>query len=100
MSQPEKRSRESEVRAQLAELNFDPIQALVEATNMAKKLMDDPDTAATAIGLVQKGSKMILDELKEARKLEADKKAPTYLMIPTGFDADGNAIFENRLLNG
>jgi len=100
MSQPEKRNREAEVRAQLLELNFDPIVALVEATNVAKQLMNDPESAATAIGLVQKGSKMILDELKEARKLEVDKKAPTYLMIPTGFDADGNAIFENKLLNG
>lgn len=96
----EKKTRESEVRAQLSELKFDPIAVLIEATNMAREYVDDPENAIAAIGLIQKGSKMILDELKEARKLEADKKAPTYLMIPTGFDADGNAIFENKLLNG
>lgn len=96
----EKKTREAEVQAQLAELNFNPIEVLVEATNIARGYIGDPDNTIAAIGLMQKGSKMILDELKEARKLEADKKSPTYLMIPTGFDADGNAIFENKLLNG
>jgi hypothetical protein len=96
----EKRSREEEVKAQLKALNFDPIGMLVEATNAAKELLSDPEIGIAAIGLVQKGSKMLLDELKEARKLEAEKKSPTYLMIPSGFDADGNAVFENKLLNG
>lgn len=91
-------SREDELKARLQELNFDPLSVLIEATKAAEELINRD--GLDAISIVQRGSKMILDELKEARKSETDKKSPTYLMIPSGFDADGNAIFENRLLDG
>ena len=102
MKQPDKQSRESDLREKLRKLNFDPIAIIVETNQRIQKFaeLDDPEVALPAAAAIQKGAKIILDEIKETRKLEADKKGNTYLMIPSGFDADGNAIFENRLISG
>ena len=104
MNLPEKSnettSREHEIKDQLKDLDFDPIKTLVEATQAAEGLMGDPNQTGFAISLVQKGSKMLLDEMKEARKLESSKKGNTYIMVPTGFDDQGNAIFDQKLIDG